>query len=284
MKFITKRFLLVIIGCAILLAFSACATSPTDVTSTGSPLSTSNGAGNTTSGPDTADNNFGIKIAQVDVKGQSKAVLTDAKGFTLYTFKPDTATKTACTGKCAVTWPPLLAKEEGHVTYKGLGMLSAVKDDNGIQVQANSHFLYTFSKDKAPGQANGEGVGGTWFVATVSDSNFSVKVAQVNVKGQMKAVLTDEKGMTLYTFKPDTATKTACTGKCAVTWPPLLAKQVGETSDNSIGTLSAVQDANGIQVQANGHFLYTFSKDKAPGQANGEGVGGTWFVATPANA
>ena len=282
MKFITKRFLLVIIGCAILLAFSACATSPTDVTSSGPPFSTSNGYGDTMSGPYTAGNNFGVKIAQVNVKGQSKAVLTNAKGFTLYTFKPDTATKTACTGKCAVTWPPLLAKEEGHVTYKSLGMLSAVKNDNGIQVQANDHFLYTFSKDKEPGQANGEGVNGTWFVAAASDSNFSVKVAQVNVRGQMKAVLTNKRGMTLYTFKHDTATKTACTGKCAITWPPSLAKQVGETSYDSIGRLSAIQDNNGIQVQANGHFLYTFSKDKEPGQANGEGVGGNWFVATPA--
>ena len=170
MKFITKRFLLVIIGCAILLAFSACATSPTDVTSSGPPFSTSNGYGDTMSGPYTAGNNFGVKIAQVNVKGQSKAVLTNAKGFTLYTFKPDTATKTACTGKCAVTWPPLLAKQVGETSDNSIGTLSAVQDANGIQVQANGHFLYTFSKDKAPGQANGEGVGGTWFVATPANA------------------------------------------------------------------------------------------------------------------
>ncbi len=170
MKFIPKRFLLVIVGCAILLAFSACNTSSTDGQSTTSPLSNanSNGDGNTTSGSYTADNNFGVQVAQVNVKGQTRAVLTDAKGFTLYTFKPDTSTKTACTGKCAVTWPPLLAKQVGETNYDSIGMLSAVKDDNGIQVQANGHFLYTFSKDKAPGDANGEGVGGTWFVATPS--------------------------------------------------------------------------------------------------------------------
>jgi predicted lipoprotein with Yx(FWY)xxD motif len=40
-------------------------------------------------------------------------------------------------------------------------------------------------------------------------------------------------------------------------------------------------DANGSQVEYNGHPLYTFSGDTAPGQTNGEGLFGMWFVATP---
>ncbi len=42
-----------------------------------------------------------------------------------------------------------------------------------------------------------------------------------------------------------------------------------------------VVDANGNQGEYNGHPLYTFASDTAPGQTNGEGVGGIWFVATP---
>jgi predicted lipoprotein with Yx(FWY)xxD motif len=37
-------------------------------------------------------------------------------------------------------------------------------------------------------------------------------------------------------------------------------------------------------VTFNGWPLYTFANDKAPGQVNGQGVGGVWFVATPSLA
>jgi secreted repeat protein with Y-X4-D motif len=37
---------------------------------------------------------------------------------------------------------------------------------------------------------------------------------------------------------------------------------------------------NGQQVEYNGHPLYNYSGDTAPGQTNGEGIGGMWFVAT----
>jgi hypothetical protein len=40
-----------------------------------------------------------------------------------------------------------------------------------------------------------------------------------------------------------------------------------------------LNDANGSQVAYNGHPLYTYSGDSAPGQANGEGFGNIWFVA-----
>jgi predicted lipoprotein with Yx(FWY)xxD motif len=46
------------------------------------------------------------------------------------------------------------------------------------------------------------------------------------------------------------------------------------------GELEAYQNANGNQVVYNDHPLYTFSGDKAPGQTNGQGIGGKWFVAT----
>jgi len=45
------------------------------------------------------------------------------------------------------------------------------------------------------------------------------------------------------------------------------------------GTLSLLTDANGSQVTYNGHPLYTYSGDTAPGQVNGDGFGGIWFVA-----
>ena len=40
-------------------------------------------------------------------------------------------------------------------------------------------------------------------------------------------------------------------------------------------------DANGTQVTYNGHLLYTYAGDSKPGDTNGEGIDGVWFVATP---
>lgn len=166
MKFLTKRILFMLVGCSLLLVLGACSTSQTEQ----NPSPVTSSYGGTTSTASALSNPFGVKVAQVNVKGKVEPVLTDEQGRTLYTFTPDTATKTACTGKCAVTWPPLLAKQVGEMNFGQIGSLSAVQDTNGIQVQANSHFLYTFSKDTAPGQANGQGVAGKWFVATPTNA------------------------------------------------------------------------------------------------------------------
>ena len=118
---------------------------------------------------------------------------------------------------------------------------------------------------------------------TASSSNVLVKTATATVTGKSETVLTDAKGKTLYYFTPDTATTAACTSSCANNWPPLLATGSGTpTSATTLsGKLTTQTTANGNQVEYNGHPLYTFAADSAPGQTNGEGVLGKWFVATP---
>jgi predicted lipoprotein with Yx(FWY)xxD motif len=122
------------------------------------------------------------------------------------------------------------------------------------------------------------GSGGT----TPSTSAVVIKTSSATVGGQSVTILTNTQGMTLYYLKPDTATKSACTGSCAGFWPPLVFTSASSPGSASAlpGTLSVVSDANGQQVEYNGHMLYTYSGDKAAGQTNGEGVKGVWFVAT----
>ncbi|HLV98770.1 MAG TPA: FHA domain-containing protein [Ktedonobacterales bacterium] len=118
---------------------------------------------------------------------------------------------------------------------------------------------------------------------TPTPASAVIQTASVTVQGQATTVLTTTQGQTLYYFTPDTATTTACTGTCIAKWPPLLFQGAGTpTAATALpGTLSVQQTANGAQVEYNGHFLYTFSGDTAPGQVNGQGKGGKWFVATP---
>ncbi len=116
-----------------------------------------------------------------------------------------------------------------------------------------------------------------------SSSSAVIQTATATVKGQSVTVLTDAQGKTLYYFTADSATQSALPRNCVPVWPPLLfTGSGGPTSSTSLaGKLSIQTDVNGNQVEYNGHPLYTFSGDTAPGQTNGEGLYGVWFVATP---
>lgn len=118
---------------------------------------------------------------------------------------------------------------------------------------------------------------------TSSSTQALVHTATASVGGKSETILTNAQGMTLYYFTLDTSTKAACVGTCAGIWPPLLAADASSvTSSTSLpGALSVATTANGMQVEYNGHPLYIYSKDTAPGQTNGEGFKGKWFVATP---
>jgi len=109
-----------------------------------------------------------------------------------------------------------------------------------------------------------------------------IRTASISVAGRTTTVLTTPLGRTLYYFTPDSSTKVACTGGCAQTWPPLLATTATPTASPSLpGKLTVLDGANGKQILYNGHPLYTYVRDAASGDANGQGVGGKWFVATP---
>ena len=97
-------------------------------------------------------------------------MLTTAKGFTLYWFAPDTATKSNCTGSCATYWPPVKGPATAGAGVTGtLGTIT--RSDGSTQATYNGHPLYTYVSDTAPGQAKGNGLnasGGVWHEVTVS--------------------------------------------------------------------------------------------------------------------
>ena len=273
MMVLPKRVFFAVIGLVLVIIVSAC----------GSTNSTTTGSTSSAPTPTTAPST--IQTAQATVNGKTVTILTDAQGKTLYYFAPDTATKIACTGGCAKAWPPLLFTSSGSPTGPSslTGTLSVLNDANGNQVLYSGYPLYTYSGDTTAGQTKGEGLFGKWFIATPDLASFAVRISTASVKGKSETILSTPKGQTLYYFTPDTATKAACTGGCAQAWPPLVSTGSSTTlGDPSLpGTLTAVTDANGTQVEYNGHLLYTFSGDTASGQTNGEGFGNKWFVCTP---
>jgi predicted lipoprotein with Yx(FWY)xxD motif len=97
-------------------------------------------------------------------------VLTNAKGFTLYWFAPDTTTKSNCNGPCAAIWPPV--KGPATAGPGVTGKLGTIKrSDGSTQATYNGHPLYTYAADTALGQARGNGLnlnGGLWHEVTAS--------------------------------------------------------------------------------------------------------------------
>jgi len=105
-------------------------------------------------------------------------VLVDSRGRTLYLFKKDSGTKSACFGACATAWPPLRAS--GKTTVAGGAKASLVgttkRSDGKSQVTYNGHPLYTFIKDKRSGDTNGEGLtafGGRWLAVSAAGHQVS---------------------------------------------------------------------------------------------------------------
>jgi predicted lipoprotein with Yx(FWY)xxD motif len=98
------------------------------------------------------------------------AVVTNAKGFTLYWFAPDTPTKSVCNGSCAAYWPPVLGAQKAGPGVTGtLGTIK--RADGSTQATYDGHPLYTYIGDSGPGQANGNNInlnGGFWYEVKVS--------------------------------------------------------------------------------------------------------------------
>jgi predicted lipoprotein with Yx(FWY)xxD motif len=105
-------------------------------------------------------------------------ILVDSKGRTVYLFKRDAGTKSACFGACAGAWPPVRAS--GTPTVAGGAKASLVgttrRSDGAPQVTYSGHPLYLFSGDQEPGQTTGQGVkafGAAWFAVSAAGSQVS---------------------------------------------------------------------------------------------------------------
>jgi len=99
--------------------------------------------------------------------------LTTTAGYALYTYTADRPGGKGCTGECLKIWPPLLLAP-GHTTpmaAHGISGLGTRHRGSRLQVTYRGLPLYTYIKDKSPGQITGQNVvdpGGTWYVAALS--------------------------------------------------------------------------------------------------------------------
>lgn len=231
------------------------------------------------------------------------SVWSNDKGLTLYTFEQDRLDRDGdgygdsdCNNTCADTWPPLIASADASPS----GDFTLITRDDGSTRQwaFNGLPLYRFSSDEAPGDALGEGIGETWYVArpfpfALGDVDASAKgrliLGYLSVmRGDAQGIASERmerSGFALYTFETDRedtvddgSNDSVCDESCAESWPPLLADK-GATAK---GFYSIIVRNDGLRQWAyKGMPLYFFSGDQEPSTTNGEGIGDVWYVARP---
>lgn len=110
---------------------------------------------------------------------------------------------------------------------------------------------------------------------------------------ELGAILVGPNGMTLYYLVTEEAGTIKCEEDCAANWPPLLTSPSQAASPELEGQLGSADRSRlpdgaqrqrlvrQTQVTYNGHPLYYWSRDEAPGDVSGHGIGDIWFVARP---
>jgi predicted lipoprotein with Yx(FWY)xxD motif len=158
----TRARLLAMAGAAaVAISAAACSSSPS---------SESGGNGTPSSAPAPASGSAASGAALKTATINGVTVLTNSRGFTLYSFVPDTATTSNCNGACAQFWPPVSGPATAGPGVTGK-LTTITRSDGSKQAAYNGHPLYTYTADTAPGQANGNGInanGGVWHEVTAS--------------------------------------------------------------------------------------------------------------------
>jgi predicted lipoprotein with Yx(FWY)xxD motif len=149
------------------LILAACAPAPTAAPTTVPPTAIPVAAATSTPMPQPSATMAPAAAATVMVKNDPKLgdYLVDAKGMTLYMFTKDTPGVSNCSGGCLTAWPPLVATGDlvaGPGVTGKLGFIT--RADGTKQVTYNDMPLYYWASDVKPGDVNGQGVGGVWYV------------------------------------------------------------------------------------------------------------------------
>jgi predicted lipoprotein with Yx(FWY)xxD motif len=132
------------------------------------------------------------------------------------------------------------------------------------------------------GRSNG-GSASTAAPAPTPSAGAAVKLAST----KLGKILVDGRGRTLYLFEADKGAMSNCAGACAEAWPPLAITgkpTVGAGVDAA--KLGTTKRADGsTEITYNGHPLYTYAGDTAPGETSGQGIdgfGAEWYVLSAA--
>ena len=241
---------------------------------------------------------------------RERIAYTDLDGLTLYTREGDPPGQASCSGECATLFEPFLARPNASP----FGDWSVIERADGQRQWAlEGQALYTYVRDVDPGSVGGDSpanegalrrngagelVGGGYRGRSSGDQpeiepmpagwkpalaypiegiELPAGLAVKEVPDAAAFVLVDRRGHTLYAAGKESTREVAnCSTEACRQWQPLAAPQLA----GEVGDFSVVVRDDGIRQWAyQGHSLYTYRGDLAPGYANGAGVDARWSVA-----
>jgi predicted lipoprotein with Yx(FWY)xxD motif len=117
-----------------------------------------------------------------------------------------------------------------------------------------------------------------------SDGPAGAGASLATADSSLGTIVVDGDGMTVYQFDSDTqgGDASSCSGACASNWPAVPGGDAPELEGitGEVGTITGVDGEP--QLTLDGWPLYYYAGDSQPGDVNGQGVNGTWWVLTPA--
>ena len=279
---------------------AAAAAAPTTAAAPAAPATTAAAAPTTTAAP-------AAPAAPSAKVGESALgeMLASADGLTLYGFTNDVDAISTCYSTCAEAWPPVIVDEEWAVgPGLDIGIFSTTtREDGKLQLVAGKFPLYTFGGDAAAGDVTGHGSGDVWFAVALDGTLIPGDAPQAGAEApaqdaaaptttapapdapvtlaetDLGEVLVDADGMTLYGFTKDEDGTPTCEGACADAWPPAVVEGDELPAGLNPDVFSVVERPDGThQLKAGKWPLYRFAGDSEPGDTNGQGSGGVWFV------
>jgi predicted lipoprotein with Yx(FWY)xxD motif len=143
------RTRMILLGVALLAGTAACGSS-------------SSGHGQADTPPAAAKSTTGVQVEQSSLG----PILTDQNGRTLYAFTADKGGTSSCTGDCIATWPALVSRQAvaaGSGADKAL-LAQTTRTEGTTQATYGDWPLYYYVGDQGPGDVDGQGVDGVWFV------------------------------------------------------------------------------------------------------------------------
>ncbi|WP_105969719.1 SCO0930 family lipoprotein [Streptomyces geranii] len=265
-------------------------------TGTGTSTGTGTDTGtDTTAGADgeqaAAGNSAAAGQLNVVASAEIGKVLASSAGRTIYRFDADTAEppKSNCDGDCATAWPPVPADDVSAGAGIDATLLGEVtRSDGSKQLTVGGWPAYYFAKDTAAGDIKGQGVGGKWYGLAPDGKKAtlaSLPGLSTRKDAKLGTIVVDKNGMTVYRFLKDEAWPkpvSACVGACLEKWPVVEPVAFNDTKGIKEKGYMDFTRPDGLKQQTlNCSPIYTFINDKAPGDTNGQGVGGTWYAVAP---
>jgi predicted lipoprotein with Yx(FWY)xxD motif len=95
-------------------------------------------------------------------------VVIDGRGYVVYRSDNDSPApaRSACTGPCADLWPPVPWTADLRLEGINRELVGAYRRPDGqLQLTLGGWPLYEYTGDRTPGETNGRGVDGKWWLA-----------------------------------------------------------------------------------------------------------------------